>query len=27
MFAVDVKEWGLDDLFVDLRDRRLREIA
>jgi Nucleotidyl transferase of unknown function (DUF2204) len=26
MFAVDVKEWGLDNLFVDFRDRRLREI-
>jgi Nucleotidyl transferase of unknown function (DUF2204) len=26
MFAVDVKEWGLDNLFVDFRNRRLREI-
>jgi Nucleotidyl transferase of unknown function (DUF2204) len=26
MFAVDVNEWGLDNLLVDFRNRRLREI-
>jgi hypothetical protein len=26
MFAVDVKEWGLDNLLVDFRNRRLRQI-
>jgi len=26
MFAVDVNEWGLDNLLVDFRNRRLRDI-
>jgi hypothetical protein len=26
MFAIDVKEWGLDDLLSEYRDRRLRSI-
>lgn len=26
MFAIDVKEWGLDDLYLEFRNRRLREI-
>lgn len=24
MFAIDVREWGLDDLYLDLRQRRLQ---
>ena len=26
MFAIDVREWGLENLYLDLRNRRLREI-
>jgi hypothetical protein len=27
MFAIDVREWGLADLYLDFRNRRLRDIA
>ena len=27
MFAIDVNEWGLDDMFVELRQRRLQELS
>jgi hypothetical protein len=26
MFAIDIKEWGLDDLLTEFRDRRLQSI-
>lgn len=26
MFAIDVREWGMDNLFSELRDRRLRNL-
>lgn len=26
MFAIDVREWGLENLYLDLRNRRLQEI-
>jgi predicted nucleotidyltransferase len=26
MFAIDVREWGFDNLYLDLRNRRLQEI-
>ncbi|HLV85594.1 MAG TPA: nucleotidyltransferase [Candidatus Sulfotelmatobacter sp.] len=27
MFAIDVNEWGLDNLFLDTRDRRMQTVA
>jgi hypothetical protein len=27
MFAIDVNEWGFDNLMRDYRDRRMRDLS